>query len=205
MHKACNAQAVFRFIVLDGVAAGNDAAGLHSLGVSTLKNRTNVLCGKTVWHAQKVHGELRLAAHGVNVAQRVRCGDLPEKIGIVYDRREEVHGLDNGRLIGNAVNAGIIAAVEADQQARIRHVRQVCKNFRKDTRPQFCRSTCGARHLRETQLVVHAHTSLLRIFPSRAKGAARFYFREERGLCQSRRAVMRKNDKNAVWRGKNNQ
>src|SRR6266849_6901841 len=35
----------------------------------------------------------RAAAHGVYIAERIGCGDLSKQVGIVHDRREEIHRL----------------------------------------------------------------------------------------------------------------
>lgn len=76
-------QAVLWFVILNGVAAAMTHPGLDGLGMSALQNGANVLFRQTVWHAQEVHCEFRLSAHGVHVAQRVRRGDLTEEIRIV--------------------------------------------------------------------------------------------------------------------------
>jgi hypothetical protein len=56
----------------------------------------------------------RLAAHGVNVAQRVGCGDLAESVRVVDDGSEEIDGLHQ-RLIGrDLIHSGVVGVVEAD-------------------------------------------------------------------------------------------
>ena len=82
-------------------------------------------------------------------------GDLTEEVRVVHNGGEKVDRFDDSDLIGDAVNGSVVAAVIADQKRRIRHVRQICKNFRQGTRPQLGGSTRRLCHLRETQLVVH--------------------------------------------------
>lgn len=85
MDESRDAQAVLWFVILNGVAARDDASGLDGLGMSALQNGADILFRQAVRHAQKVHCEFRLAAHGVHVAQRVRRGDLTEEIRIVHN------------------------------------------------------------------------------------------------------------------------
>ena len=154
-NKARDAQTVFRLIILNGVAARDDAAGFDRLCVAALQNGADVFFRQAVRHAQKVHRNLRLAAHGVYVAQCICRGDLTEEVRVVHNGGEKVDRFDDSDLIGDAVNGSVVAAVIADQKRRIRHVRQICKNFRQGTRPQLGGSTRRLCHLRETQLVVH--------------------------------------------------
>lgn len=114
MGESCDAQAVLWFVILNGVAARDDASGLDGFGMPTLQNGANVLFRQTVRHAQKVHRNFRLAAHGVHVAQRVRRGNLTEEIRIVHNGGEEVDRLNDGDLVGDAVHGGVVAAVVAD-------------------------------------------------------------------------------------------
>jgi len=116
-------------------------------------------------HGHDVQTQLRLAAHGVHIAQRIRRGDLTEEVRVVHNRGEEVDRLDDGNLVGDAVHGGVVAAVVADQKRGIRHIRQVSKNFCQGTRPQLGGSTRRLCHLRETQLVVHGAHLLLEKLP----------------------------------------
>ena len=71
----------------------------------------SALSGK---HTERQRSE-RTAAHGVNVAESVRRGDLPEDVRVVDDGREEIDRLDQ-RLIGrDLIHSGVVGVVEADQ------------------------------------------------------------------------------------------
>lgn len=122
MDEARDAQAVLRLVVLNGMPAGDDAAGLHSLVVSALQNSADGIERKAARHAQEVHCELRHAAHGVHVRKGVCRGDLPEEVRIVHDGRKEVHRFDHGHVVRHAVNTGVVAAVVAHQQPRVKHI-----------------------------------------------------------------------------------
>ena len=114
MDESRDAQAVLWLIILNGVAARDDASGLDGFGMPTLQNGANVVFRKAVRHAQKVHRHSWLAAHGVHVAQRVRRGNLAEEIRIIHNGGEEVDRLNDGDLVGDAVHGGVVAAVVAD-------------------------------------------------------------------------------------------
>ena len=59
------------------------------------------------------------AAHGVDVAHGVGRGDLAEGVGVVDDGREDVDRLDEGRARRRAVDAGVVAGVGRDEDARV--------------------------------------------------------------------------------------
>ena len=155
VNEAGDAQAVFWLIVLNGVSAGDDAAGLHRLVVAALENFPDGLQGKAVGYTQKIHGQPGHAAHGVYVAEGVCRSDLAEQIGVVHDGGEKVHRLDDGGIAGDAVDAGIVAAVIAHQQVPVRHIGQPGENFRQSTRPQLGASAGGGGHLGQGDLLCH--------------------------------------------------
>ena len=125
-----DAEAVFRLVVLNRVAPGNDAARLHRLLVSALQNAADNLLRQRAGHAQKVHGHSRSPAHGVHIAEGVGGGDLSEPEGIIHNGRKEIHGMNGRDLISNAVHTGIVIGVEAHQQIRVAAVRQALENIR---------------------------------------------------------------------------
>ena len=67
-----------------------------------------------------IHGGQGFAAHRVDVAEAVGRRDLAEQIGVVHDRREEIQGLDQGGLIIQAVDAGVVGRVDSHQNIRVR-------------------------------------------------------------------------------------
>ena len=114
MDESRDAQAVLWLVILNGVAARDDASGLDGFGMAALQNGANVLFRQAIRHTQEVHCHSRFAAHGVHVAQRVRRGNLTEEIRIVHNGGEEVDRLNDGDLVGDAVHGGVVAAVVAD-------------------------------------------------------------------------------------------
>ena len=130
MDIAGDAQAVFRLIVLNGVPTGDDAARLHSLLVAALQNFPDGLLRETAGDAQQVHRHSRPSPHSVHVTEGVGRGDLAEPEGVIHNRGEEIHGMNSGDLVGNAVNTGVIAGVKAHQQIGVNPVGKVFQNVR---------------------------------------------------------------------------
>ena len=58
----------------------------------------------------------RLAAHRVDVGQRIGRGDAAEVERVVDDRHEEVGGGDDRLLVVELVDGGVVGGVVADQQ-----------------------------------------------------------------------------------------
>ena len=99
MHEAGDRQAVFRLVVVDAVAPGDQRPRLIHLVVAAPQDVVDRFHGHLLRDRHDVEAELGLPTHGVYVGQGVSGGDLPEQIGIVGDRREEIHGLDQGKFI----------------------------------------------------------------------------------------------------------
>ncbi len=66
----------------------------------------------------------RPAAHGIHVTDRICCGNLTEKIRIVYRRCDNVGRGDDGRFVRESVDTGIVTGIKADQQVWILVFRQ---------------------------------------------------------------------------------
>ena len=48
-----------------------------------LQNGADGIERKAARHAEQIHRQLRHAAHGVHVGERVRCGDLTEEVALI--------------------------------------------------------------------------------------------------------------------------
>ena len=119
MHKACHREPVFRLIVQNGVPARDECTSLIDLVIAAAQQRVDRVLRHIRRNCHDVQTELRLAAHRIDIRKRVGRRDLPEGIGVVRNRREEIHRLHQRQLAGDLVNRGVIAAVEADQQIRV--------------------------------------------------------------------------------------
>ena len=67
----------------------------------------------------EVEREQRRATHRVDVGERVRGRDASPVVGVVDDRREEVGGDDDGEVVAQPVDRGVVGGVEADEQVGI--------------------------------------------------------------------------------------
>ena len=128
--KAGHGKAVFRLLVIDGMAAGDDDTGLIGFLVAAAQHLVDHLLGHLRGHGHDIERDLWGGAHGVNIADGVRRGDLAEPEGVIHNGSEEIHGMNGRDLIGNAVHTGIVIGVEAHQQIRVAAVRQAFENIR---------------------------------------------------------------------------
>ena len=119
MDGAGDGVSELEFLVANGVAADDGASGFDHLaetaGENLLENVEIAFVGK----ADQGEGVEGTSAHGVDVAERVGGGDLAEGVRVVDDRGKKIHGLDEGKVRGNFVHAGVVGFVEADQNVRV--------------------------------------------------------------------------------------
>ena len=64
------------------------------------------------------HGK-RLAAHGVDVAERIGGSDLAEQVGVIADWRNQIHRLNKRQIISNFVDTCVVGGVKPDQEVWI--------------------------------------------------------------------------------------
>ena len=107
---------IFYFFVDDTVAADDHCAAFYNLVGAAFEDLTengevHFALGKT----DDVHAGLGLAAHGVNIAQRIGGGNLAEQIGIVDDGCEKIHRVDDGQVGPQSKHAGVVGGFGADQ------------------------------------------------------------------------------------------
>ena len=116
MDGADNGETVLRLLVAQRMAASEQAACLTHL----LARGGEDLPEHRGWQALREGGdrerEERRAAHSEDVVQGVRGGDRTEVAGVVDDGREEVEREDEGTLVVEAVDGGIVRGGEADEQ-----------------------------------------------------------------------------------------
>ena len=93
--------------------------------------------------AHEIQAGHRPASHGVHVAEGVGGGDLPEQIGIVDRRRDEIRRHHQGDVIAESVDAGVIAGLVADEEIRILLLRQLRQQLGEPDRAHFGRSAAG--------------------------------------------------------------
>ena len=142
MNKARHRHAVFRLWVKDTVTARNECACLIDLVVATAKHVVDGLLRHIGRDCHNVQRQFRLAAHGVHIGEGVGGGNGAKRVGIVGDRREEVHRLHQRQIIADAIDAGIIALIKTHQQIGITvdadALQQLCQHACADFRAASC-------------------------------------------------------------------
>ena len=120
MNIAQNSIAELRFLVLDRMAADDGYAGLGHLVDAALHDPfVDLVKIRACRKRRDVQGDQRLAAHGVDVGQRVGRRDRTEPVAIVHDRREEIRGQDHGNIVRDAVHARIVGVRSAHEHVRV--------------------------------------------------------------------------------------
>src|SRR5450830_985399 len=98
-------------------AAGNGYAGCgahrFAAGEDFLDHLDRQLVER---HADDRQSHDRVAAHGVDVRQRVGRGDATEVVGIIDDRRKKIGGRDQRLTVVQAIHGGVVARLRAHQQ-----------------------------------------------------------------------------------------
>ncbi len=83
----------------------------------------------------------RLSSHGVDVGQRVGGCDAAKGVWVIDDGREEVHRLNEGNLVGQRENTGIVECLPAYEEPRVSLTRQWCECAREVPRTHLGGST----------------------------------------------------------------
>ena len=156
MDEAGHGQAVFRLVVIDRVAAGDERPGLIDLVVAAAKDLMDGLLRHGLRHGHDIEAELWLAAHGVDVGKGIRRGDLAEDIGIVGDGREEIDGLHECKLVRDLVNGRVVALVEADEQIGVAVHADIAQQLRKDPRADLRAAAGALGKLCQLDLIFHS-------------------------------------------------
>ena len=97
-----------------------------------------------VGEADNVEHGLRLAAHRVDVAERVGGGDAAVGVRVVNDRREKIDGLHERERVVDAINPRVAEALGPNEQVRIGHRRQRPHNLCDRLNRQLARSPGAA-------------------------------------------------------------
>jgi hypothetical protein len=101
--------------IFDGMAAGEGALGFLGFGGATLEDFVDDLVADEVdGHADDGEGGEGLAAHGVDVGERIGGGDLAVKVWVVDDGGEEVDGLDEGAFIVETIDSRVVGGGTTD-------------------------------------------------------------------------------------------
>ena len=101
-------------------------------------------------HAEQRQRHERLAAHRIDVRDRVGRRDAAEIVRIVDDRHEEIGGRDDRLRVVQAIDRRVVARLGADEQiregARERRLRQ---DFAQQRWRELAASAAAVRELRQ--------------------------------------------------------
>ncbi len=98
-----------------------------------------------------VHRGEGLAAHRVDIGQCVGGCNATEVVRVIDDRREEVNGLDEGEIVGQAKDPRVVEGLMTDKQTGINAPGERRERTGEVARTQLGRSTSAARELRQTE------------------------------------------------------
>jgi len=85
--------------VLHGVSSGESTTRFRDLVGTAFENLVDGLEREEIGrHRDDIHRGDGLASHGVDVGKGVGGRDLPEEVGVVDDRGEEIEGLDQSQI-----------------------------------------------------------------------------------------------------------
>ena len=135
--EPCDGHAVLGFLVVNGVASDDERAGLPRLGGAAFENTAQDVFRKADGEADDVQCQQGPGTHGVDIAEGVGGGDLPERKRVVDYGREEVYGLDESEVVVEAVDCGVVRGADPDEQVRIVDWGQMAQDLRQVVRTEL--------------------------------------------------------------------
>ena len=175
MHHTHDGKAVLGLIVLDGVAAHHERAGLPGLVGTAAHDLAGHVGAKRAREGHEVECHDRLGAHGIHVGDGVGRSHAPEVVGVVNHRGEEVGREHDGDVVGQLVNSRVVARREALQQVGVGVMRSdVRKNLLKLRGAPLGRAAALGGKLREAQRLALRHSSKRRCDGSGNLAACKF-------------------------------
>ena len=158
VDDAGHGKAVFRLVVLNAVAADQQNARLPHLVESAAED----LAEDADIHladreTDDIHRGNRPSAHRIDIPERIRHGDPTEGVRIIHDRGEKIDGLDDGQVVAEPVNPGILGMLHADDQVRIGNERQILQRFLQVPRTYLAGSPGSVDRFRQPHLSLFVH------------------------------------------------
>ncbi len=117
---------------------------LNDFLLSALQNPSQDVEIHRLREADDVQRGFDLAAHGIDITQRIGRHDLTEQVRVLHHRREEIEGLYDRKILADLVNRRIVVSVVPHQKIRIlRPLRQPLQHMGQKSRPELCRTTAA--------------------------------------------------------------
>ena len=140
------------------MAAGEHCPGLGDLVQGTGDNAVELFGRKFPrGKADKVQAGDWASAHGINVTDGVCRGDLAVGERVVDRGRDVVGGGDDGNLLGQLVDTGIIAGIKTNEQVGILVLGKAFQEFTEPDRVDFCCSSAGLGKALQGRFIEHCH------------------------------------------------
>ena len=133
---------------IDGVAARNRNAGCAAHVLPAAHDGTDHVERQLVdRHGDQRQRHDRLAAHGIDIRQRIRRGDAAELIRIVHDGHEEIGGGDQRLRVVELVDGGVVRGLDAHHQLGWNHGIRAAgfQNFRQHARRDLAAAAAAMR------------------------------------------------------------
>ena len=151
--------AEFNFLVDNAVAADHHRAAFLDFVGAAFENFTeNFDIHFPLGETDDVHASLGLAAHGINVAQRIGCRNLAEDVRIVDDGREKIHGVDDGQVGTQTIHPGVVGGFGADQHVGMMKLGQIVQNLHEVGGAELSSSTRGLYVLRQPHCLLFSNS-----------------------------------------------
>ena len=179
MNGARHGHPEFGFRVIDGMTSNDGYTGFLRLVGRTFENlRQQVEREPLARPSHQIQSDLRIRAHRIDVAEGIRCGDRPPDIWVIDDRREEVDGLNQSKVICDPINGGVVGRVETEEDVWIvapRVLFESTQDLRELRRPELASSAGAVRVLRQPgcfhRNTIHSALSNLGVVPFAVAGS----------------------------------
>src|SRR5580704_1659041 len=109
MNQSGDGVTEFQIVIANGMSADDEASGFGHFCQAAAHDLIERRGIAALWKSDERQRGNGSAAHGVNVTERVGGGDLAKEIRVVNDGGEKIGGLHEGKLVGDAIDAGIVA------------------------------------------------------------------------------------------------
>ena len=151
IHGAGHGVAELDLLILHGVTAEQRHSGLAQLVEAAAKNRGDGPRLESILRKCRDRKRReRTSAHRIDVADRVRGGDLAVGVRVVHDRREKIDRLHQRRSAFPREHTRIVRRPEVDKDTGIKRRRDVTQHLSELASGEFARSTGAGRHLSQT-------------------------------------------------------
>ncbi|RMS11946.1 hypothetical protein ALP75_200600 [Pseudomonas syringae pv. actinidiae] len=160
LHHAGDGQAEYRLRRIDGMAARQWDTGSVAHGATATDHFASHFGRQHIdWPAENGDGHQRIAAHRIDVADRIGRGDAAEVERVIDDRHEEVGGRDYAALVVQRVNRCIVTRGITDPEFRVQVLRAAAgKDHVQYPGGNLAATPCSVTVLGQADWLIHRDT-----------------------------------------------